>query len=320
MRDLAAHAAADARVVDVRDRVVAERVGIVPERQRGTAVQAHARVVARADVGVHAEARLDDLLARRERLARAGLLAPLALEHALVPGDDDLEPGHPRRQRLAQRLHHLGDAVGVHGADPRHAEAAQRVEDRHRHRLPSRVGSGGRHVVLARRGRVEVVEDHQHRVLLVAHRVRDPVGEAVVPEAAVAHDRDDPPAEQGRDGARRGEPHPVSEDRVTDVERRLRREGRAADVGRHVRVADLRLALAEDLHRAEHRPLGAARAERRRALGDRLRQHGTDRLPMRVERVMPRVDRRRRLRREPRLDEEAPEPADDELRDVLAVR
>ena len=141
-----------------------------------------------------------------------------------------------------------------------------------------------------------------------------------MPEAAVAHDRDDPPAEQGRDGARRGEPHPVAEDRVADVERRLRREGRAADVGRHVRVADLRLALAEDLHRAKHRPLGAARAERRRALGDRLRQHGTDRLPMRVERVMPRVDRRRRLRREPRLDEEAPEPADDELRDVLAVR
>src|SRR3989475_6301167 len=71
-------------------------VRFLPERERRAAVQTHARVVARTDVGVHAEARLDDLLPRRDRLPDPGLLTALALEHALVLGDDDLEAGHAR--------------------------------------------------------------------------------------------------------------------------------------------------------------------------------------------------------------------------------
>src|SRR3989475_4868373 len=53
-------------------------VRVLPERERRAAVQTHARVVARTDVGVHAEARLDDLLPRRDRLPDPGLLTTLA--------------------------------------------------------------------------------------------------------------------------------------------------------------------------------------------------------------------------------------------------
>src|SRR5206468_4392687 len=124
--DLAADAAADARVVHVRDRVLAERIGALAKRERRASIQAHAGVVARAHVGVDAEARLDDLTAGGRLAAQPGPLATLALEHALVPRDDDLEAGDARRQGLADRSDHLGDAVRVHGPDPLHAQAVQR--------------------------------------------------------------------------------------------------------------------------------------------------------------------------------------------------
>src|SRR3989442_15553694 len=116
VRDLAADATADARLVHGGDRILAQRVGVLPERERRAAVQTHAGVVARADVGVHPEARLDDLGARGDRLPDARLLTALALEHALVPRDDDLEAGHSRRERLAERPDNLRDPAGVHGS------------------------------------------------------------------------------------------------------------------------------------------------------------------------------------------------------------
>src|SRR5207247_10507392 len=93
---------------------------------------------------------LDDLGARGDRLPDARLLTALALEHALVPRDDDLEAGHSRRERLAERPDDLRDPVGVHGADPLDAEPAQRVGDPHPHRLVAGVRPGRRDVVLAR--------------------------------------------------------------------------------------------------------------------------------------------------------------------------
>src|SRR5206468_6873602 len=127
-----------------------------------------------------AEARLDDLTAGGRLAAQPGPLATLALEHALVPRDDDLEAGDARRQGLADRSDHLGDAVRVHGPDPLHAQAVQRLRDGHRHGLVARVLAGGRHAGLAGRRRVEIVAAHQDRGLAVVHRGRAAAGEARV--------------------------------------------------------------------------------------------------------------------------------------------
>src|SRR5205807_1916173 len=143
VRDLAAHAAADARVVHVRDRILAERVGTLAQRQRRAAVEPHARVIAGADLGVYAEAWLHHRLARRRARAVQWAQPALALELALAPGDHDLEPLHARRQRLPERADHLRDVVGVHRADPRHADAPQRLRDGHARRLLAGVGAGG---------------------------------------------------------------------------------------------------------------------------------------------------------------------------------
>ncbi len=88
----------------------------------------------------------------------------------------------------------------------------------------------------------------------------------------------------------------------------------------HVRVADLGLALAEDLHRAEERPLGTARAERRWALGHRLGQHRGDALLVLDEPPVALGDRGAGHAARGGAREELREPAHDEARDVLAVR
>ena len=54
--NLAAQPAADAAVVDMRDRIDLQRIGIGPDRQRRATREADAGMVAGAGVGVHAEA------------------------------------------------------------------------------------------------------------------------------------------------------------------------------------------------------------------------------------------------------------------------
>ena len=55
MRDLTAKAATDTVVVDLRDRVFAQRIGIGRYGQRRTSREPDAGVVAGADVGIDAE-------------------------------------------------------------------------------------------------------------------------------------------------------------------------------------------------------------------------------------------------------------------------
>src|SRR6202162_5908136 len=56
VRHLATEPAADAGLVHVRHGVVAQRVAALLERQGRTTVEAHAGLVPRANIGVHAEA------------------------------------------------------------------------------------------------------------------------------------------------------------------------------------------------------------------------------------------------------------------------
>ena len=88
----------------------------------------------------------------------------------------------------------------------------------------------GRDVLAAGRRRVEIVDDHDHAVLLVVDGVGDAGGQPVVPEAAVANHRDRLLAgfDVERGGRRRAQP--VAHGRRADVEWRQAGEQMAADV------------------------------------------------------------------------------------------
>src|SRR5271154_6298752 len=78
--DLAAHPAADAGVVDVRHRILPQRIRIRPDGERGTARQANAGMIARAGVGIDAEALAYHAGAARDGALLLGTLAALAIE------------------------------------------------------------------------------------------------------------------------------------------------------------------------------------------------------------------------------------------------
>src|SRR5216684_6322846 len=130
VRDLAAEPAADAGLVHVRDRILAQRIGIVLEGERGAAVEAHAGLVARAHVRVDAEARRHHPPPRLETGRDLRLDPALALELALGAGDDDLEPARRRGHGFLHRLERLAHPVGIDDAHPRDAEAPDRKSTR----------------------------------------------------------------------------------------------------------------------------------------------------------------------------------------------
>ena len=138
---------------------------------------------------------------------------------------------------------------------------SQRALHAHVGRLVLAVLRRGGQLLRAGGGAVAVLHDHQDAVVLVEHGVGDAGGQAVVPEAAVAHHRHRALGEHRVHRRVGGEAQAIAEHGVADVERRQRGEEVAADVGREVELAAL---LLQHLHRREHRPLRAADAESRR--------------------------------------------------------
>ena len=193
----------------------------------------------------------------------------LPLELALALGDDHLEPLVVRGHRVLQHPGHVADAVVVHRLHPADADALERALDRHVAGLEFAVLRAGGQLLRAGGGAVAVLHDDEDAVVLVEHGVGDAGGQAVVPEAAVAHDAHGALAEHGVHGGVGGEPQAVAEHRVADVERRQRGKQVAADVGRDVHRT--RIALGH-LHRREHRSLRAADAEPGRARRDDAEQ------------------------------------------------
>ena len=194
VRDLAAIAAADAGLSIAATGSSRSGSSGSLHRQRRAAGQADAGVVAGADVLIDAEARLRRTRSPRlTAAAKQRLLAALPVEHAFGRRDDDLRPLRLRGQRLAQRVAHLRHRRCGRCAAPR---------SRRRRAPPPRSGAwcsatGCRRATTgcpARRSRRNSsCRPRQHdAVVLVEDGVGDAAGQAVVPEPAVAHDRDRP--------------------------------------------------------------------------------------------------------------------------------
>src|SRR5262245_9892130 len=139
MRDLAAESAAHAGLVDARDRIVAQRIRAVPERERRAPIEAHARLVASAHVGVHAEPWHFDARTGLEASRDLGLHATLPLELALGTGDDHLEASRSGGHRVLHCPERVTDLVGIDHLDPGDTEALDGLGDRHLHIVAARV-------------------------------------------------------------------------------------------------------------------------------------------------------------------------------------
>src|SRR5262249_24825749 len=153
--------------------------------------QPNAGVVAGAGVGIDAETFAHHALAAFQTFAHERPHAALLVEHAFGLGDDDLGAFDRRGKRLLERSAHLADVIGARdGAHPIDAAAAHGLLDRVFGRAHAVVGGGGRHILSAGGRRVAVVDHDQDVVALVEDGVADARGESVVPEAAVADERD----------------------------------------------------------------------------------------------------------------------------------
>ncbi len=219
-------------------------------------------MIAGADVFIDTEALAHDALAALGGGRHQRLHAPLLVQHAFRRGDDDLRPLFLRRQRLAQGVAHVRDVVGaVDLAHPFGADALHRLDDRMLGRTRTVVGARGGDVLAAGRGGIIIVDHDDHAVVLVEDGVADAAGQPVMPEAAIAHDRDRALARRNVEGGGRRRAQPVAHGGGADIERRQDREQMAADIGGDMVRAEL---LLHQLHRGKDRPLRAAGAKTRR--------------------------------------------------------
>ncbi len=224
--------------------------------------------------------RSPDLIALASRRLHAALL----VEHAFGGGDDDLRPLVLRRQRLAQSVAHPADVVGaVDLPHPVRADALDRVDDAVVGLAARIERARGGNVLPAGRGRIKVVDDERHAVVLVEHGVADRGGQAIVPEAAVAEHRDRTLARRHVEGRGRGRAQAVAHRRRADVEGRQDREQMAADVGGDVMRPELLLRPASSRRRS------AAPGSRCRSPADAAAR--PRRAPSRADRTGPARDR-----------------------------
>ena len=301
--DLAAQTAADAALDHGCHRIAAQRIGIGLDRERGTAGEPDAGMVAGANLVIDAEAHPHHALAAFELIGILRAHAALARELAFAVGDDDLEAALRGAHGLFQGLGHLGDAVAAHRAQPLDPERAQGLLDGHAGRGADAVGGARRQILLTGGGGVTVLHHDQHAVAFVEQVRGDAGDEPVMPEAPVAHDGDRAAVHIGRDRGRACQRHAVAEDGVAEAEGGKGRKRMAADVGADMGRSELAL---HQLDRGEHRALRASGAEVRRSrrnvaergdCGRLMRQHflraRRDRVAIDADRPRLRRGRRR---------------------------
>src|SRR5690606_13650893 len=145
--------------------------------------------------------------------------------HAFRLRDDDLGPFLGRGQGFFDGGRHLGNAVGaVEHAYPLHAHALHGVDDGVVGGAAFIGGAGRQNVLPARGGGVEVVDDDDDAVVLVEDGVAYAGCQAVVPEAAVAHDGDGALGRRHVEGRGAGGAQAVVHGRGAQVEGRQNRE------------------------------------------------------------------------------------------------
>ena len=262
MRDFAAQAAADATVDHGRHRIAAQRIGRRLHRQRRAARQPDAGMIAGADLVVDAVARAGDAHPAFELDGVLGAHAALARQLAFAVGDDHLQAALGGLHRLLQRLGHQRDRIAAHRAQPFHAHDAQRLLDIDAGRRAVAAGDARGNVLLAGGGGVAVLHHDQDAVAFVEHVGGDAGDQSVMPEAAVAHDRDRALLHVGRDRGGARQRHAVAENGIAERERREGRERMAADIGADVGRPQFAL---HQLDGGKHRALRAAGAEGGRA-------------------------------------------------------
>src|SRR5882724_2438036 len=253
-------------------------------------------MVAGAHIGIDAETLASHALAVLDHLPQNGRHAPASIQLALALRDDDLGSLVRRRQRLTQRVYALLHLVRLNRPHPLDAHAAHRALDR----IPALsilyVRPRGWDVLTAGGRGVAVVHDDSDGIMLIEDGISNAAGQAVVPEAAVPHDRYRAlaalAAAQGRPA--RGT-QTVSHDAGAHVERRQSGERVTADIGAHMYAAQF---LLYDFHRREKRPFGTTGAQARRPRRNRFsklldRQQGL----LSWQRLLSRQGLRSRLRR-----------------------
>src|SRR5882762_4091998 len=189
MRDFAADAATDAAVVDVRHRIAPQRIGIGLDRERGTAGEPNARMVAGTYVGIDAETLAHHPLALLDHLPKNGRHAPGSIQLTLAFRDDYLGSLVRRRQGLAQRVDALLHLVRLNRPHPLDADAAHRALDRIVGLSILRLRPRRWDVLTTGRRGVAVIHDDHDGIVLIEDGISNTAGQAVVPEAAVPHDR-----------------------------------------------------------------------------------------------------------------------------------
>ena len=228
-------------------------------------------MIARAGVGIDAEALAHHALAGLYLLAPQRPLAPLAVEHALALRDHHLGSALGGGHGLAQGLLHFSQAIGVgDSTHPVHAHTTHRLLDRVVGGANLIARLGRQHILTTGGGGITVVDHQQHVVSLVEDRIAHAAGQAVVPKAAVAHDGQRAPIGLGRvEGRSTGPAQSIAHGGRANVEGRQDGKQVTADVGADVARAELAF---EHLEGGKDRSLGAAGAKRRRPglhLGDR---------------------------------------------------
>jgi hypothetical protein len=129
----------------------------------------------------------------------------------------------------------------------------------------------GQDILAAGRRGVIIVDDDDDAVMLVIDGVADAGGQAVMPEATVADERDRLLGRGYVKGRSRRRAQTIAHGRGADIERRQDREQVAADIGGDMMRPEF---LLDQLHGGEDRALRAADTETRRArrhdAGERL--------------------------------------------------
>ena len=167
-----------------------QRIGRRLDRQRRATRQPDARMVAGTDFVIDAEILAHDTPAVLLELAQLRCDATLPVELTFAFGDDDLRAARGRRHRLLERVVRTFHVVGLDASHPIDTDAAHRRLDGVVRLACRGVALRRRNVLSARRGRIAVVDDDREAVVLVEHGVADAAREPVVPEAAIAHQRD----------------------------------------------------------------------------------------------------------------------------------